>query len=346
MEDPAQEAEEKLNTGTTGPKTEQITDTETLSREPNEAVSANLPSRVLPDTPIVVKRKRGRPRKGTTSITIPKDLSGLSGEAKGQEQTSSSSQPEGAEDPGDGETDIEVKPKRNRRSKVLHDDYVADFHTSDEEEEVSRRFTGRGRGRGRGQRHEFPEAFDEFFSSYNEFFGKQVLADGKSTFEDQDGGEDRSHSHPIEDQPQGSPGRSHSGKDVMEGVIGPHGQTHVQIVNTGDTAMIDGKEGLIYNVIATTGETKSITPLVIPKAASGVGNGEDNIQPSDSGKTGDGGDSKGTAKFISEEGSKSSVSSRVTQDKGHIDRYILQVTLKHDLFHTSSLICCLQILTM
>lgn len=248
-----EETEEAHHTETTQPQPEQ-TLTTANTRNKTDAASSSPSSRlsVLSDTPILVKRKRGRPRKSTSANTPPsKHL------VRENPQQTSSFLSESTEDLAEGDTDSEVKPKRNRRSKVLHDDYVADFNTSDEEEggEVFRRFSGRGRGRGRGLKYEFPDAFEDFFSSYNEFFGKQSLSGDESAdrdiFKDLDECGDGEQSLPKEDMPQGTPRGKTEGSDTLEGVLGQNGQTHVQIVNSGDTTMIDGKENLIYNIITT-----------------------------------------------------------------------------------------------
>ncbi|KAG0721005.1 hypothetical protein GWK47_047332 [Chionoecetes opilio] len=272
---------------------EQIPDTKTIKKEDKGTSSSqNVQPNASSVTPVVIKRKRGRPRKDTYLPTTTADIAqslvhdSLPRNARGR-NASSPVLSESIEDV-DGDSDSEFKHKRSRKSKILHDDYVADFNTSDEEEgsKVFHRLSGRGRGRGKRKNCEFPESFNDFFSSCNEFFGgkKSTLLDDcvdDSIFEDVDECGDDEQNIPKETQSGSSPQCKHEVMDGIEGLIGPGGQTRVQIVNTGDTTVIDDEENYIYNIITTTGEKESITPLVIPKAAGDVvSKGRDEDPPS------------------------------------------------------------------
>lgn len=256
---------------------EQMPDTEVMKEEDKETPSSQLNASAV--TPVVVKRKRGRPRKETylgknTNIAQSLMHGNQTRRVKGKNLTSSA-QSESIEEV-EYDTDSEIKPKRSRKTKILHDDYVADFNTSDEEEggKIFRRFAGRGRGKGRGKRKncEFPEAFNDFFSSCNEFFGRKAMLEEESIdhsiFDDFEG--DDELYLPNKSQSESSPKCKRELHDGLEGVIGPGGQTRVQIVNTGDTTVIDDEENFIYNIITTTGAKESITPLVVPKVAGDV----------------------------------------------------------------------------
>ncbi|XP_069993326.1 uncharacterized protein [Penaeus vannamei] len=72
--------------------------------------------------------------------------------------------------------------------------------------------------------------------------------------------------------------------------LGPEGKTKVQIVNTGETSMVNGKENLIYHVITTTGGTSTVTPLTVPKEVSSDQNEESEEVPSTSQTEKGGGD--------------------------------------------------------
>ncbi|XP_042868904.1 uncharacterized protein LOC122251224 isoform X2 [Penaeus japonicus] len=244
-----------------------------------------------PVSPVAFKRKRGRPRKGTF---VPRTVQGKQASstngtqievtAAGKRILSISTNNEepvcDSTEAGEVETDSENKPKRRRRSKVL-DDYVADFNTSDEEEGVFNnrlaKFSGRGRGRGRGRKSTSSEVDlrdRDFFSSYigvfskkfslQEDFAEDDMLDVQSeSEEDLDSSESPSAVRLLNILEEGSgPG---SGTEMT---LGPEGKTKVQIVNTGETSMVNGKENLIYHVITTTGSTSTVTPLTIPKEVS------------------------------------------------------------------------------
>lgn len=322
MEEPAKETEQAEES-----KTNPVLKTKSMTGQTEEGADLRSAEAGI-EAPTTVKRKRGRPRKGTTirKTPPPKPLGSISRQTK-EKELGLSLQSESIEDPTEGETDSEVKPKRNRRSKILHDDYVADFNTSDEEEEseMLHRFTGRGRGRGKGLKSEFPEAFEDFFLSYNEVFGKELISGDESAtgsiFGDLDDPGDHAQSLPDELPSQGSQGRRHEVGDMMEGVIGPDRQTQVQIISSGDTTVADGEESLIYNVIVTTGERKSITPIVIPKTTSDVASrGKNTMPPLSSSQTDTINEGEEIAKPITEEKSdKPSATSM--QNKQHKNRY-------------------------
>ncbi|XP_063614890.1 uncharacterized protein LOC134787980 [Penaeus indicus] len=246
---------------------------------------------------VAFKRKRGRPRKGTF---VPRTVPGkqaantnntqIEVTAAGKRILSISTNNEEAvcdsTEAGDVETDSENKPKRKRRSKVL-DDYVADFNTSDEEEGVFNtrmtKFSGRGRGRGRGRKSASSEVDHhdrDFFSSYVGVFSKKFSLqedipeddtfDVQSESEEDFGNPESSSAiRGLNILEEGSgPG---SGSEMS---LGPEGKTKVQIVNTGETSMVNGKENLIYHVITTTGGTSTVTPLSVPKEVSSDQNEE------------------------------------------------------------------------
>lgn len=239
----------------------------------------------------VFRRKRGRPRKGTfiprttqsqetatSSYLNQNSASSLQiGKKNSKTNTTSLLIYDSTEDPGDAESESEYKPKRKRRSKVL-DDYVTDFNTSDEED-VSlttnfSKFTNRGRGRGRGRKVESLEAFDDdLFTSYVGVFGKKFSL--QEDFPDEGMLEGMSESEGDVHSPSSSSAvkllntskQGNNGKDGLEAMLGQDGRTKIQIVNTGETSIVNKEENMIYHVIATTGKTSTITPLRIPKTA-------------------------------------------------------------------------------
>lgn len=262
---------------------------------------------------IAFKRKRGRPRKGTF---VPRTVPGKQAASTNNTQIEVTAAGKrilsistNNEDPvcdsteaGEVETDGENKPKRKRRSKVL-DDYVADFNTSDEEEGVFNnrmtKYSGRGRGRGRGRKSTSSEVDHhdrDFFSSYVGVFSKKFslqedfpeddMLDVQSESEEDFGNsESPSAIKGLSIMEEGSgPG---SGSEMS---LGPEGKTKVQIVNTGETSMVNGKENLIYHVITTTGGTSTVTPLTVPKEVSSDQNEESEEVPSTSQTEKGGGD--------------------------------------------------------
>ena len=270
-------------------------------------------------TPVVVKRKRGRPRKAKSTRSLVGSRQGR--KARGRNLTSPA-QCNTIEDEGD--TDSEAKSKRSRKTKVLHNDYVSDFNTSDEEEseKVFNRFSRRGKGRGRGKRRncEFPEAFSDFFSSCNEILGKSSMHIDNTIFKDLDDDE-------CENEKQNIHKENHEVKDGIDGFIGPGGQTRVQIINTGDLTVIDDQENFIYNIITTTGGQERITPLVIPKMACNVlSKGQDDTLPLPSNtNTDDQGDVKDL--FMPGEGVETQPTSKDTQDTQDKERYGIWITM-------------------
>lgn len=265
---------------------------------------------------VAFKRKRGRPRKGTF---VPRTVPGkqavntnntqIEVTAAGKRILSISTNNEepvcDSTEAGEVETDGENKPKRKRRSKVL-DDYVADFNTSDEEEGVFNnkmtKFSGRGRGRGRGRKSAASEVDHhdrDFFSSYVGVFSKKFSLQEDlpedDTFDVQsDSEEDFGHSESLSAvrglnilEEGSGPG---SGSEMS---LGPEGKTKVQIVNTGETSVVNGKENLIYHVITTTGGTSTVTPLSVPKEVSSDHNEENEEVASTSQTEKGGGDATG-----------------------------------------------------
>lgn len=325
MEEAAKEIEETPDVGAS------------KEEDKETSTSQNLQLNDPAVTPVVVKRKRGRPRKETylsktTTSTAQSLVHGSQSRKVRGKHLTSPVQSESIEDNFEDDTDTEVKPKRSRKTKILHDDYVADFNTSDEEEggKIFRKFSGRGRGRGRGKRKncEFPEAFNDFFSSCNEFFGKKSMLGEEcgdhSIFEDLDEWGDVEQNLPKENRSESSRKCKHEVKDGIEGVIGPGGQTRVQIVNTGDLTVIDDEENFIYNIITTTGERESITPVIIPKVAGDVvSKGRDDGPPLSSMKPDS--DDEGTLDSVMQgEGKESQATSKETQNKQQQkDRYCI-----------------------
>ncbi|XP_071550586.1 uncharacterized protein Dlip2 [Panulirus ornatus] len=285
MENVLKEIENSI--GGQGAKTSEIS---TAEKSDLNSQSQDVQGTVPSNRTAVFRRKRGRPRKGTfiprtaqsqetaTSSYYPNSPSSLQlGKTNNKTSTASLLVYDSTEDPGDAESDSEYKPKRKRRSKVL-DDYVTDFNTSDEED-VSlttnfSKFSNRGRGRGRGRKAESLEAFDEdLFTSYVGVFGKKFSL--QEDFPDEGMLQEMSDSEEDVPSPSSSSAvkllnTSKQGsniKDGLEAVLGQDGRTKIQIVNTGETSVVDNEENLIYHVIATTGKTSTITPLRIPKTA-------------------------------------------------------------------------------
>nr|XP_045601877.1 uncharacterized protein LOC123760327 isoform X2 [Procambarus clarkii] len=258
-----------------------------VGRPDHILLSADSHSTLEPSNPAVVfRRKRGRPRKGTF---IPQTTQSHTVATNHSSKLSSSSQIgnltcktsfsplayDSTEDPGDAETDTENKPKRKRRSKIL-DDYVTDFNTSDEEEvnlmNSCSKFTHRGRGRGRGRKVEPLESLDDdLLTSCVGVFGKKFSLNedilDEDVLEDMSEIDEDIYSPSISNKLK-SFNVTKQGSELKEGievVLGPDGKTKIQIVDTGETSVVNDEESLIYHVITTTGKTTNVTPLKIPK---------------------------------------------------------------------------------
>jgi len=216
-----------------------------------------------PDNPVAsvsnftIKRKRGRPKKGTCTLKqTNKHRLALKHRKYSSSHFFSKKSIHLKVEVNDNENEIDGKPKRRRRSRKMKD-YITEFGSSDEEDTkpyntyIGYKPQSKSLSAKNISKQNLIKEKDNYNLDIDDSFMFENDLLNESSFELSESESETTQVSLIEDS-----------KQILE--IGPEKKTKLEIINTGEVEATEGSENMIYHLVTTTGNTSTISQLLIP----------------------------------------------------------------------------------